>query len=278
MILYKKSIPYTLYWGGVMVSGVPQEVAVDFWNKINALGRDDYDSLLSINRRIWPLSKKFPRRAEIRLVAALGLLRAGEREAAIDHINAAFELRFVLSEQELRSLIHLLYYVGDFERGCDFSRTLLVEEKYRSSNEVMTAILGMACIAGDISLIGQIYEKKTACSEVAKEIADELMRVGILNFFAGHQNLVCSILRPYMTVVEFGIIRDGIDGYMFVYRYFTTLNKQERFKKLKEVNSALHDYYIARQMDGGCYLGIFQTIISGIDIGPIEEADIEVFR
>lgn len=249
-----------------MPSVDPQSVVNEWWEDIGRLGRDDHDVLFKLNQKLWALSARCPREPRVHLTAAYGLLRAGLRSQADQHIESAYDQRFSIPSDWLVDLTYLLACVGDVKRSKRILSDLLSQDGAGVSRPLMHAAYGIACLDGDMDLLSEVSRSEANEAKRAEGILGHLREAGIGDYFSRHQFIVQERLRNNIT--GFSVFHSSLDASddVLAIQYFSNLDRSDRFQAKMDIEERLEELYYDHPDGVGVYIGVLQSIVSGPEI------------
>lgn len=245
-----------------MTASAPAEAAVDLHNQLVALPLADQEA---IGRIVWQarkLAREVPGNFSIRLLFAMALVRAGQRDEAFREGTTAYNLRGQ-ADEGLAELAQTLAGLGDVERSIQVAREICSKPGTRVDNHAQTLASITALHAGDADLlktVASLEGDQSSC--FGSRVLQSLEKAKLLPFLSAHQQRVRDILQGTMMLVDC-MIDDMQDPGTVTLRYHVTGDFSHRLALKRAVDASLRDLYRGTTLGEAPYVNAFVTMISG---------------
>lgn len=213
-----------------MSAPVPKSAAVDLWNHLTDLGRDDG---AEVDRIIWQLRGLVARKPsdfDARLGLAWAFLARAQRVDGLSHLDAAWNLRHGQSFLDLSNLMTVLVDCGKLAEAADLGHSLLEYSEARHFRKLWLSMGYMAYRTGDLSYWDRAMPIIREATPVEQRWRQRVQENGLEDAFRNHQALVESIVGPYTCSFDGEVQADWEGGICAYLEYFTDLDDDARFE------------------------------------------------
>jgi hypothetical protein len=243
-----------------MTAPASQTKAEQLFNQLVDADRDDVKAMTAILFRALPEAKRRPQDFILRNVTAAAHLYTGQRDKAVDDLNAAFMLRDRQPPAALNELGILLTDAGLWDR-CSVVFTELLDLAGPTLPAAAINAFDRAVITGDMTLLARIADDPRM-----KNIVDEnchagrtalniLAEHGLIDLLPRHQATVRAVIGD--RIVRVGMVVNDWDG-MAVLEYKVVGDQASRARLREEINDRLAELYAGAGLNPGAYVGVFQ--------------------
>ncbi|KAA0680325.1 hypothetical protein [Roseomonas genomospecies 6] len=220
-----------------MNAPAPQNAAVELWNSLNHLSRDDG---VQVERVLWKFRGQVARKPND-FIARMGLARVllmlGRKSEAMPHVETVWGMRHGQAYEDLVSLGGLLVNCGKLPEMLDLYNSLSGFQGVHNDRILWQNAAELAFRLGDLSVWDHWDRITNAATLEQRRWRSRLSAEGLNDAFQRHQAIAEAIVGPYTSYFHGTIIPDG-DGEATAYlEYFTDLDQDARF----EIEGAIAD-------------------------------------
>jgi hypothetical protein len=213
-----------------MSAGVPEEKAVDFFNKVSDLRLEDVDAARDLADQLLMLNRQHPGDVITKLALAEALLLCSRRDEAIDQIGGAFSLRFNAPYAALDKLAVLFFFVSYIDKA------IAVVEEYAFKPDLLAEGLHednsaqIAAWAADFDLLRRLTHRhrRDAQDDIASFFLDDLERFGHHDLFVRHQRVVADVMKDVQLAAGLSAVTDADGHYILINTLFFDPSKTAR--------------------------------------------------
>lgn len=241
----------------------PKTQAIEISNRLCDIGRDDDAELERINWQLRALAKRQPADFDIRLASARGLALRGDREAALQHAEAAFGLRWGQDFFRMANLASIVTDLGMVDRGREILNGLLGQGEARANVAADGLFLNMAAQTGDIGFLRLAFESTGLMEGPSAKVLQILERSGLLPWFPAHQRAVNGIIGPLVCTFRVALGLESFDDESLGLNYYANVSMDDAFTLMDRITDALFDAHAGHPRGEGAFIGVITTTVSG---------------
>jgi hypothetical protein len=254
-----------------MINASPKSEVSLFSERMMSLLPDDGAEL---DRIIWKMramamQPKFAGNFSLRELLARGYLFRGDREAALPHLEAAYNLSFSANPDELVNLLVSVLSVGKFDYSTKIVSKMLESNLIEDIWEAEYNATLFALRSGDIQLLERIDEQHKSDLGFSHRVMKYFEEKEWTELFSKHQRIVESLISPYCS--HFGamlLFQDGSEPILSL-RYFTSLESRDRLRLHRKVHDAIRQTFSTLN-ENLSPIGVVDIAISGVRISVAE--------
>lgn len=245
-----------------MSPGAPKPEAPELFDQMLELADDDSEALSRLVWRLRQMSSRQPGDFTTRLAMAFGLIKMGDKDEALPHLHAAYELRRTEAVANRVNLMTTLNGAGKLQEARAVLEEILGDPEARSDEVAKYNSALVALRAGDVNLIRKLADEVDDKDGLAVQSIEILTKNDLSDIFSEHQKIVEALLAAH--TLTFGAVTTEGQNNELALRYWTTKTGSERLQIIRELHESLRGLCIEHGRDEGAFIGVVNVLVSSL--------------